>query len=257
MLPTILLPIVIFLYGIVIGSFLNVVIYRLPRKENIVTTRSHCMACGYQLAWYDLVPLLSWVFLRGRCRKCNAKVSVQYPIIEALNGIIYVVIFIHFGVAIDTLVYCLLASALLALSVIDFRTYEIPLGINIFIAVLGLIRIFTDITHWLNYAIGFFSVSALLLLIYILSKGRAIGGGDIKLMAASGLILGWQSNILAFVLGCILGSIIHLIRIYITTHQDKEANHQLALGPYLSAGILISALYGQQFINWYISLYTF
>jgi leader peptidase (prepilin peptidase)/N-methyltransferase len=184
-------------------------------------------------------------------------VSVQYPIIEALNGILYVVIFLHFGVTMDTLVYCLLASALIALSVIDFRTYEIPLGINVFIAVLGLVRIVTDINNWLDYAIGFFSVSAILLLIYILSKGRAIGGGDIKLMAASGLILGWQGNIIAFVLGCILGSIIHLTRMHILTHQGKEANHQLALGPYLAAGILISVLYGQQFINWYISLYTF
>jgi leader peptidase (prepilin peptidase)/N-methyltransferase len=256
MLPTIIFSIVIFLYGIVIGSFLNVVIYRLPRKENIVTTRSHCMTCGYQLAWYDLVPLFSWLFLRGRCRKCNAKVSVQYPIIEALNGILYVVIFLHFGVTMDTLVYCLLGSALIALSVIDFRTYEIPLGINVFIAVLGLVRIVTDIDNWLVYAIGFFSVSVVLLLLYIISKGRAIGGGDIKLMAAAGLILGWQGNILAFVLGCILGSVIHLTRMYIANRQGKEANHQLALGPYLAAGILISALYGPQFINWYISLYT-
>jgi leader peptidase (prepilin peptidase)/N-methyltransferase len=178
---------------------------------------------------------------------------VQYPLIEGLNGILYVVIFLHFDMTIDTLVYCLLASALIALSVIDFRTYEIPFGINLFIAVLGLVRIFTDITNWLDYAIGFFSISVLLLLLYIISKGRAIGGGDIKLMAASGLILGWQGNILAFVLGCILGSVIHLTRM----HIDKHTNHQLALGPYLAAGILISALYGQQFINWYISLYTF
>jgi leader peptidase (prepilin peptidase)/N-methyltransferase len=250
MLPTILFSIVIFLYGIVIGSFLNVVIYRLPRKENIVTTRSHCMSCGYQLAWYDLVPLFSWLFLRGRCRKCNAKVSAQYPIIEGLNGILYVIIFIHFGVTIDALIYCLLASALIALSVIDFRTYEIPLGINIFILCLGLVRILSDIGNWTEYAIGFFSVSVILFILYIATKGRAIGGGDIKLMAVSGLILGFKCNILAFLIGCILGSIIHVARMKLA-----NANRQLALGPYLSAGILISALYGHQFIDWYLSLY--
>ena len=137
MLPTILLYTIIFLYGIIIGSFLNVVIYRLPLKENIVTTRSHCMSCGYQLRWYDLVPLFSWLLLGGKCRKCKAKISIQYPIIEALNGILYIFVFMKFGVSVDSLLYCLLFSALLALSVIDFRTYEIPVGINVFILGLG------------------------------------------------------------------------------------------------------------------------
>ena len=131
MLPTILLYIVIFLYGIVIGSFLNVLIYRIPKKENIVTTRSHCMNCGYQLRWYDLVPLFSYLALGGRCRKCKAHISAQYPIIEALNGVLYLLVFWKYGMSVDSLVYCLLFSALLALSVIDFRTYEIPVGFNI------------------------------------------------------------------------------------------------------------------------------
>jgi leader peptidase (prepilin peptidase)/N-methyltransferase len=251
MLPTIIFSIVIFLYGIVIGSFLNVVIYRLPKKENIVTTRSHCMECGYQLAWYDLVPLFSWMFLKGRCRKCKARISVQYPIIEALNGVLYVIIFMLCGISIETLIYCLMASALVALSVIDFRTYEIPLGINIFISCLGLVRIITDLSNWTEYAIGFFAVSIPLLLLYMITKGRGIGGGDIKLMAVVGLILGWKRNILAFILGCILGSVIHILRMCLT-----KADHQLALGPYLSMGILISALFGQKLINWYLLLYS-
>ncbi|MBP3206045.1 MAG: prepilin peptidase, partial [Lachnospiraceae bacterium] len=133
MLPVILLYIVIFLYGIVIGSFLNVVIYRVPKKENMVTTRSHCMSCGYQLTWYDLIPLFSWLALGGKCRKCKAKISVQYPLIEGLNGVLYLVIFARYGLSIDSLLYCLLFSALIALSVIDFRTYEIANGFSYFI----------------------------------------------------------------------------------------------------------------------------
>lgn len=104
MLPTILLYIVIFLYGIVIGSFLNVLIYRIPNKENIVTTRSHCMNCGYQLRWYDLVPLFSYLTLGGRCRKCKAHISVQYPVIEALNGVLYLLVFWKYGMSVDSLV---------------------------------------------------------------------------------------------------------------------------------------------------------
>lgn len=249
MLPTILLYIIIFLYGIVIGSFLNVLIYRLPKKENIVTTRSHCMNCGYQLKWYDLVPIFSYLVLGGRCRKCKTRISVQYPIIEALNGILYLIVFYKFGMSVDSLLYCLLFSALLTLSVIDFRTYEIPVGINVFILLLGLVRVITDWTNWADYLIGFLAVSVFLYLIYIITHGRGIGGGDVKLMAVCGLVLGWKLILLGFFLGCIIGSICHLIRMKIS-----HADHVLAMGPYLSVGVMIAALWGNQMINWYLSV---
>lgn len=249
MLPTILLYIIIFLYGIVIGSFLNVLIYRLPKKENIVTTRSHCMNCGYQLKWYDLVPIFSYLVLGGRCRKCKTRISVQYPIIEALNGILYLIVFYKFGMSVDSLLYCLLFSALLTLSVIDFRTYEIPIGINVFILLLGLVRVITDWTNWADYLIGFLAVSVFLYLIYIITHGRGIGGGDVKLMAVCGLVLGWKLILLGFFLGCIIGSICHLIRMKIS-----HADHVLAMGPYLSVGVMIVTLWGNQMINWYLTV---
>ena len=207
------------------------------------------MQCGYQLKWYDLIPLFSWLMLGGRCRKCKAKISVQYPIIEALNGVLYLLFFARFGVSVECLLYCLLASALIVLSVIDFRTYEIPFGINVFIAGLGLVRILTDLSNWAEYVIGFFAVSLFLYVIYLLTRGRGIGGGDIKLMAASGLLLGWQCNILAFLLGCIIGSVCHVIRMRVT-----KAEHVLALGPYLSIGIFLCAMWGRELINWYLSM---
>lgn len=243
----IFLYIVVFLYGLLIGSFLNVLIYRIPKKENIAVVRSHCMKCNYQLKWYDLVPLFSWLFLRGRCRKCKEKISVQYPIVEALNGCLYLVVFYHFGLSIDSLLYCLLFSALLALSVIDFRTYEIPVGFNYFILALGLVRVVTDYQNWLQYVIGFFSVSTFLFLIVVLSKGRAMGGGDVKLMATCGLLIGWKLIVLAFLLGCILGSVIHIIRMKVSGED-----HVLAMGPYLSMGVALAILFGNQWINWYL-----
>ena len=243
----IFLYIVVFLYGLLIGSFLNVLIYRIPKKENIAVVRSHCMKCNYQLKWYDLVPLFSWLFLRGRCRKCKEKISVQYPIIEALNGCLYLLVFHHFGLSIDSLLYCLLFSALLALSVIDFRTYEIPVGFNYFILALGLVRVVTDYQNWLQYVIGFFSVSIFLFLIVVLSGGRAMGGGDVKLMATCGLLIGWKLIILAFLLGCILGSVIHIIRMKVSGED-----HVLAMGPYLSMGVALAILFGNQWINWYL-----
>lgn len=112
--------ILIFAFGIVIGSFLNVCIYRIPQHETVVTERSHCMRCGYQLAWYDMVPVFSWLFLRGRCRKCKEPISPQYPIIEALNGILYIVVFAVNGLELTSIIYCFLTSALIVLSVIDW-----------------------------------------------------------------------------------------------------------------------------------------
>lgn len=249
MLPTItvLMYIIIFMFGIVIGSFLNVCIYRIPLKEDIVRVRSHCMSCGYKLEWYDLVPLLSFLFLRGKCRKCGAKLSVQYPLIEALNGILYVIIVLFHGVNIDSLLYCLLGSALIVLSVIDFRTYEIPFGINLFILALGLIRLALDYHNFLSYLIGSLAVSVVLAILYYATGGRAIGGGDVKLMAVCGLFLGWKLIILAFALGCVLGAVIHVIRMKVSGED-----HVLAMGPYLSAGVLIAALWGNQMLTWYL-----
>lgn len=251
MLPDIILFSIIFLFGIVIGSFLNVCIFRIPKKEDIVKMSSHCMSCGYHLKWYDMVPIFSFLALRGKCRKCGAKLSVQYPLIEAANGILYVLIVWTGGLGIESLLYCLLASALLVLSVIDFRTYEIPFGINLFILALGLIRVGTDYQNFLTYLIGLLSVSAFLAVLYYATGGRAIGGGDVKLMAACGLLLGWKLIILAFLSGCIFGAVIHVIRMRISGES-----HVLAMGPYLSMGVLVAALWGEKMLTWYLAQFV-
>ena len=243
-----LLLVITITYGILIGSFLNVCIYRIPNGESIVVTRSHCMKCGKQIKWYDLVPLVSFLVLRGKCRYCKDKLSWQYPAVEALNGILYGIIVIVNGFNEVSILYCLATSALLTLSIIDWRTYEIPVGFNIFIGILGAIRVLTDLEHWYDYVIGFFAVSLFLLILYYATNGKGIGGGDIKLMAAAGLLIGWKLIILSLGLGCILGSVIHLILMKV---QNKD--RVLAFGPYLSLGIYISMLYGEQIIDWYIS----
>ncbi len=238
------------IYGVLIGSFLNVCIYRIPEKQSVVVVRSHCMSCGKQIKWYDLVPLVSFLILRGKCRYCKAKLSWQYPAVEALNGILYGIIVLVNGFNVTSILYCLATSALLALSIIDWRTYEIPPSFNIFIGILGIIRLILDLPHWYNYVIGFVSVSGFLLLIFLVTKGRGIGFGDVKLMAAAGLLLGWKLIILSLGLGCVLGSIIHITLMYV-----KDKDRVLAFGPYLSLGIFISMLYGEQIIEWYLHMF--
>ncbi|MEE1077558.1 MAG: prepilin peptidase [Agathobacter sp.] len=245
---TILLYSIIFLYGIIIGSFLNVCIYRIPKKESLIPS-SHCMSCGSKLRWYDLFPVFSFILLKGRCRYCKAKVSWQYPMIEMLNGILYVIVFMANGISLISVVYCLMTSALIVITVIDERTFEIPVGLNYFLLVLGIGMTCLDYQNWKTHLIGILAISLPLYLLFVLSNGKAIGGGDVKLMGAAGLILGWKTIILAFFAGCIIASVIHLCRMKFS-HAEKV----LAMGPYLSVGIFISALWGNDFITWYLSL---
>ena len=246
----IILYIMIFLIGISIGSFLNVCIYRIPKKEDIVFERSHSMCCGNVLKWYELIPLFSFLVQGGKCRNCKTELSAQYPLIELLNGLIYVWIFIVKGFCPESILFCICASVLIVISVIDWRTFEIPFGCNIIIGILGIVRVFLNLAHWYDYVIGFFAVSGLFLIIYWITKGRGIGGGDIKLMAAAGLLLGWQNILLSLMIGSIAGSVIHLALMKI---QGKD--RVLAFGPYLAFGIFISMLYGNDIITWYLGMF--
>lgn len=259
----------VFIFGVIFGSFLNVCIYRIPLKETIVTERSHCMKCGHTLAWYDLFPLFSYLFLGGKCRYCKQKISPQYPIVEFLNGLFAVLCFMfagfwpHLIIAIldlkmfactfGTMVLsAVLCSVLIVITVIDWRTFEIPFGANVVIFVLGALRLGLNFfaygtdCNWPEYVIGFFVVSVPLAIIYYVSKGRAIGGGDVKLMAVAGLFLGWKLALVALIAGCLYGSVIHIIRMKVSGEGK-----QLAMGPYLSAGIVTALWFGQHIVEWY------
>ena len=252
----------VILFGTMIGSFLNVCIYRIPKEEDIVVEPSHCMNCKTRLKWYELVPIFSYLVIRGRCRTCKIKLSVQYPIVEALNGIMYGLVFCIFGwdsvyTLLLSIIYCLTISALIVLSVIDLKTQLIPLGIIIFILVMGLATVIIKFVEsgrsmdvLLTHGLGFFLVSLFLLLLFYATNGGAIGGGDVQLMAVAGLLLGWKLIILAFLIGCILAAIIHPIKMRI-----QDVSRVLAFGPYLSLGIAIAILFGKQIIGWYIDTF--
>lgn len=177
---------------------------------------------------------------------------IRFPLAELFNGFIYVWIFIRKGPAAVSILFCLCASALLVLSVIDWRTYVIPPECSILIGILGVVRLLLDREHWYRYAAGAVLVSGVFLLIYLFTKGKGIGGGDIKLMAAAGLLLGWQKILLALMLGSLAGSLIHL-----TLMKLHKKDRVLAFGPYLAFGIFVAMLYGGEIINWYLSFIGF
>jgi len=250
-----------FILGTYIGSFLNVVIIRAPINQSFVTGRSHCMNCGKTLKWYHMVPVFSWLFLRGKCAYCKSKISWQYPLVEFLNGFAWALLSYYMnvicegmlespiGFSIKCILYIIAASVLIVISGIDIKIYEIPYTTNIILTILGIIALCLDFDNWSLYVIGACSVGGLLFLIQLISRGRAMGGGDVFLMASAGLLLGWKNIILAFMLGCIIGSIIHLTIMRI----KKDTENMLPFGPYLSAGIFISMVFGDGIINWYLS----
>ena len=246
------LPILIllFLVGLCVGSFCNVLIYRIPKEEEFVKTPSHCMTCGHELKWFELIPVFSWLIQGGKCRACGVKLSAQYPVVELVNGSMWLLTGILFrGDWLTVALYCVLASMLLVLSVIDWRIFIIPNGINLVIFLLGVVRVITDRGNWLNYLIGCVSVSAVFLLLHIATGGNGLGMGDVKLVGAAGLLLGWQNMILAVLLGSLSGVVIHSMR------MKKGAGKRLAFGPYLAAGIWFAALFGSQLIRWYLGLF--
>ena len=240
----------LFLLGTCVGSFLNVLIYRIPKGEEFVKTPSHCMTCGHPLKWYELVPVVSWLAQGGKCRACGVKLSAQYPIVEALNGIMWLLTGILFrGDWLTVGLYCGLFSMLLVLSVIDWREFIIPNGINLVIFLLGVARLVTDLQNWLLYLIGMVSVGLVFLLLHVATGGNGLGMGDVKLVAAAGLLLGWPKMILAILVGSLSGALIHSAR------MKRGAGRKLAFGPYLAAGIWLAALVGQPLIDAYLGLF--
>ena len=199
-----------FILGAVIGSFLNVVIIRIPRHEPIsgAHNRSHCMSCGHQLGTLDLVPIFSYIFLGGKCRYCKAKISPRYWIVELITALSFTLSVMALGLSASLLIAFVLTGALVAASGIDIDRMEIPYGCSLIIAVLGVIAtvmsVFINDMPWYDHLIGAVAVSVPFA---VLALFGAMGGGDVQLMAAAGLLLGWKNVIPAAAIGIILGAV--------------------------------------------------
>lgn len=240
----------IFVIGCVIGSFLNVVIYRVPRDISFAKGRSFCPHCNAQIKGIHNIPIFSYLWLKGKCAYCGEKISPRYPLIELFTGVMAGFIFGIYGLTFQWGVVFAAGAILICITMIDFDTMTIPNGLVIALMVPAFLCFFIfPQVGILSRVIGIFVVS-LPMLILTLFIGDAFGGGDIKLMAVAGFMLGWGNTVLATFIGLILGG---AVAVYLLTKKTKDKH--MAFGPYLCIGIMTSLLFGDIMIGWYLSLF--
>lgn len=254
-----------FLFGIVFGSFFNVCIYRIPLGMPVGgRSRSMCLKCGNRIAWYDNIPLLSYLLLRGRCRHCKQHFSIRYFFVELLTGLLWLACFLTWGTTprglLTTVTFCLFVSILIIITFIDIDHGIIPdsislPGIPVFFLLTGL---FIPQTTWLDSLVGIFIGGGILLgvsIVYrIITKRDGMGGGDVKLLAMIGAVVGWKGILFTIFVSAIIGTVAGVI---LMLKNRKSLSLSMPYGPFLSLGAILYIFFGEMIFAWYISLLTF
>ena len=247
----ILYTILFFIYGLIFGSFFNVVGLRVPKNESIVTPPSHCTICDRRLTFKDLVPVFSFVFLKGKCRGCGTKINWIYPVMELTTGMLFAFAFWKIGFSFELIVAILFISMLVIITVSDLAYMLIPDKVLLFFGVLLIVaRAFSPLDPWWDSIIGAVGGFGILLLIAILSKG-GMGGGDIKLFAVIGLVLGIIPTLLTLFLAAFIGAIVGVIHLRRSKQGRKTP---VPFGPSIALAAIIVYFYGTQMLDWYTNL---
>lgn len=246
--------------GLCVGSFLNVVIYRVPLGMSVAFPGSHCPKCDYELRWYDNIPVLSYLILKGKCRKCHEPISIRYTLVEIANMVLWLVCAILFWkespesiiLACSAMIVC---SVLICIFFIDLEHMLIFNRFTITVALMGIVAMFLDdYTIW-DHVIGGASGALLFVGLYfgaiLVLKKEGFGWGDVKLVAAAGLLLGWQRLILAMLVASILGSVVLVV---IKLINKDENGKEYPFAPFIVVGIMTALLFGTPIINWYLQL---
>jgi len=248
--PGLLLNFYIFILGLCVGSFLNVVIHRLPNNQSVVSPGSHCPDCGTTIRAIDNIPLLSWLFLFGLCRDCGVVIPFRYFFVELLTGLLTLAVVIRFGVSLPALFYLLLAWTLIAVTFIDLRFQIIPDELTVGAAMLGLAVSFLTPLGIKGAFLGLVVGGGIFFALAIIYPG-GMGGGDIKLMAAIGAFTGYKLALLTIFTGSLLGAVAGISSMVFFGKTRKD---RIPFGPFLSAGALISILWGEKMIAAYFDM---
>jgi leader peptidase (prepilin peptidase) / N-methyltransferase len=273
------IPLLVFFVGLLIGSFLNVCILRIPQSESIVLPASHCPKCNADIKPYDNIPVVSWLVLGGKCRKCKTRISMLYPAVELLTGLLFLVCYLAFGLSLEALKWSVFAALLVVLTVTDFRERILPDKVNLTGLGMGLllsffIQPFDGTAAWLSghlfafppptaalsvadALLGAAGASGLLWLVaegYFRARGReGMGLGDVKMMAMAGAFLGLQRALLTILLGSLIGSVIGLA---VVSLWRKGRDFELPFGTFLGAGAMLVVFFGSQTLNWYRAFFV-
>jgi len=253
------IKIIIFILGLLIGSFLNVCTYRIPRGESIAFPPSHCPNCNTKIRPYDLIPVLSYILLRGKCRNCKTKISIKYPILEFFIGLMFLLIYNVYGLSFNFIKFTVFTSFIVIIGVIDYNSKEVysitTYGGSLLGLVFLIIKYFKGeniLTYLYGAAIGGGVIYLIILIGQVIYKQEAMGFGDLEICVLSGLFLGFSNTVLmlliSFVLGGALGSILLVTKL-------KERKDEIAFGPYLSIAAVIAMLYGDEIINLYLKYF--
>lgn len=241
----------IFMFGLLVGSFLNVCIYRIPRGESIAYPQSHCPECLNSIKWYDLIPVISYTFLGGKCRYCGERISLKYPLIELLTSGIFLIIYIKFGITFNLIRYLIMASFLIVIAIIDFETTDV-FSITTYSGIIGAILLciigsLLDGSSLVDGLLGGGVGAGIIALIVFLTKG--MGEGDIEIAALCGIFLGWKGMIITLMSSFILGAIVGILLIVFKIKGRKDA---IPFGPYLAIGALFSVLFTSNILSFYL-----
>jgi leader peptidase (prepilin peptidase)/N-methyltransferase len=244
---------IVVVLGLVIGSFLNVVIARMPEGKSLWRPRSACPACGVAIAWYDNVPVLSFLALRGRCRACRAAISWRYPVVEAITAVAFATAYVLLGPTLDFAVAAALLAGLIAITGIDLAHQIIPDAITLPGIVAGVLAsLATGRIPWLDSLVGIVVGAGVFLVIILVSRG-GMGGGDMKLGGMLGAFLGWKLGLLAILLGVLSGGVVAVCLLALGRKGRKEA---IPFGPFLALGGAVAFLWGQPLLGWYLERFV-
>jgi len=251
-----MLTVISILFGALVGSFLNVCIFRLPKEESIIWPGSHCPHCKKPIKFYDNIPLISYLLLKGKCRYCKGSISLQYPLVEGITALSSLFLIIKFGPSMSYLFYFAFVAALIVITVIDLYHQIIPDVISLPGIGMGLLAslLIPQITFF-NSLIGILLGGGSLFIVATfyqwLFKREGMGGGDIKLLAMIGAFLGWKAVLLTILLSSLIGSVTGILMMVV---KGKDFKYAIPFGPFLSLGAVISLFYGEEIVRWYLYL---
>jgi len=247
------MAIIIFILGTIIGSFLNVCIYRIPNEVSIAYPPSHCYSCEHKLGFLDLVPIMSFIFLKGKCRYCGAKFSVRYPMIEGLTGLLFLGVYINYGLSLLTIKYLIFTAYLIVITFIDLDYMIIPDQANIVALAMGIpfLVVGNLRANFFSAIVGLVIGAGIIAFIRFISRG-GMGDGDVYLMGVVGFYIGYEILGVQFLLALITASFVSLFLIITKIKSKKDF---IPFGPFIAIGAWVASIWGISILNWYKNIF--